>query len=240
MFGFQAVNNSGSVTLNSDYPTLAYSGRGSVVVQNPSVVDRPAVGYFSFGAVRTQIAPPRIFVRFNSGRHASCLIYLAMNGSPGAWYGAWIYAGAQGGGTLPYYVIDYVICETASTTVNDNFGMVIYDSTGKPTYKTEDLPVKYNKFTRTWVSQVINQFNFTYYPAGIAIDNDDFIDISSMNRGPVFLNTSNVAYTGMYIFRGGARTCQLSVSLRVTGGNVNPTGINFSIPICKFPSNIYN
>lgn len=239
MFGFQAINNSGSVTLNSEYPTLVFSERGQVVVQNTSVVDRPAVGSFSFSSPKTSLAPPKVFIRFNSGRHPSCEVYLGMLGSPGNWTGCIMYAGAIGGGTLPRHVIDYVICETATPSVNSDYGMVIYDSSGNPTYKSEDRPVKYNKFTRFWTSSAINQFNFLYSPSGVTIDSDDFMDISSMNRGPSWMSGANVSYTSMQILSGGVRMLRLGIQIRTTGGNINAAGYQFCIPICKFPSDVY-
>lgn len=239
MFGFQAINNAGSVTLNDQFPTLVFSERGQVVVQNTSVVDRPAVGSFSFITAKTNVAPPKIFVRFNSGRHSSCEIYIVMQGGPGNWTGAIVYAGAIGGGTLPRHVIDYVVCDVANQNVTSDYGMVIFNADGVITYKSEDAPVKYSKFTRFWTSTAINQFNFLYTPSGITIDSDDFMDVSSMNRGPSWMNGANVSFTSMQIYSGGVRMLRLGIQIRTSGGNISSAGFQFCIPVCKFPSDVY-
>lgn len=241
MFGFQAINNSGSVTINDNFPLLIFSERGQVVVENTSVVDRPAEGSFLFLRPKKQLSPPKIFVRFNSGRHGSCDVYLAMIGSPGNWTGATIYAGAIGGGILPRHVLDYVVCETTPPDLVDEYGMVIYNSLGQPTYKSEDKLVKYTKFTSSWSSSASDQFTYNYSPIGISIDLDDYIDISSMNRGPAWMNNTYVRFTSMRLLSGGVRVLGLTLQLYSTGGSQgSPSGRKFCIPICKFPNSVYN
>lgn len=247
-FGFEAKNDSGSVTLSDEYPTLVYSHRGQIVVQNTSVVDRPAVGSVGFPAPIQQLAPPKVFIRFNSGRHNSCNVYLAMNGSANNWTGFTIYAGALGGGTLPRHVLDYVVCKLTDNNPASGFGMAIYDSTGKLTYKSQDRPVRYSKFTKSWSYSVTSSLG-TYFanltPVAISIDLDDYYDLSSMNRGSALFTpyegSARMQYVSVQILSGGVRTLQLvqqnSSSLYTTPLEVGNTF--FCIPICKFPTSQY-
>lgn len=242
-FGFEARNDLGSVTLSDEYPTLVYSHRGQIVVENGSVVDRPAVGSVSFPSIIQQVAPPKVFIRFNSGRHNSCNIYLVMNGSANSWTGFTIYAGALGGGTLPRHVLDYVVCKFADGTAPTGFGMAIYDSTGKPTYKTQDRPVRYNKFTKSWSASVgVNNF-YNITPLNVTIELDDYIEVSAINRGNGHMSLSvfTYMYSSVQILSGGVRMLQLVVqnsgSLLSTSLEVGNTF--FCMPICKFPTSQY-
>lgn len=248
-FGFEATNNSGSVLLSDIYPTLVYSHRGQIIVENGSVVDRPAVGSVSFPSAIQQIVPPKIFIRFNSGRHNSCNVYLVMNGSPNNWTGFTMYAGAIGGGTLPRHVLDYVVCKlTDNIPPVSPYGMVIYDSTGKQTYKSEDRPVRYDRFTKSWSLSVTNAGGGIYFtnlnPVGITIVTDDYIELSPMNRGNAHF-TADGNNTGMYtstqLLSGGTRVLQLvmqnSSSLYTQLSEVGNTF--FCMPICKFPTSQY-
>lgn len=246
-FGFEALNNSDSITLSSDYPVLVYSHRGQIVVENTSVVDRPAVGSVGFPSPIQQPTPPKIFIRFNSGRHNSCNIYLVMNGSPNNWTGFTVYAGAIGGGTLPRHVLDYVVCKlTDQNQPTSPFGMVIYDADGNQTYKSEDRLVKYNKFTMAW-SYVWIEGSFSSFsnlrPVGITIENDDYIELSSMNRSNAHLGISDSAgmYLSVQILSGGVRQLVL-VRQYSSLAIVRPQEVGntfFCIPICKFPLSNY-
>lgn len=242
-FGFEAKNNFGDVTLSDEYPTLVYSHRGQIVVENNSVVDRPAVGSASFPSVITQQAPPKIFIRFNSGRHNSCNVYLAMNGSPGSWTGFTIYAGALGGGTLPRHVLDYVVCKLTDNNPATGFGMAIYDSTGKLTYKSADRPVKFTKFTKSWSASYPGGLFFNIVPVGITIEIDDYIEITSINRGNAHqgMRSNTYMYSSLQILSGGTRTLflteQNSSTLLVRPLEVGNTF--FCMPICKFPNSQY-
>lgn len=246
-FGFEARNDLGSVTLSDEYPTLVYSHRGQIIVENGSVVDRPAVGSVSFPFIIQQISPPKVFIRFNSGRHNSCNIYCVMNGSANNWTGFTIYAGALGGGTLPRHVLDYVVCKFTDSTPPTGFGMAIYDSTGKPTYKNQDRAVRYSKFTKSWslstiISGGIYFANLT--PSNITIELDDYIDISSMNRGNghfTIQGNGTMQYSTAQILTGGTRVLilvqQNSSSLYSASLEVGNTF--FCMPICKFPTSQY-
>jgi hypothetical protein len=242
MFGFQAKNDQGSITISDQFPNLIYSERGQIVVQNTSVVDRPAVGSVTFTNPVTQAAPPIIFIRFNSGRHGSCTIYLQMNGTPGNWTGMTIRAAAIGGGTLPRHVLDYVVCRTANTSPASGYGMAVYDSNGNPTYKSQDVHVKYSKFTKSWTRSG-TEFFVILTANSISIEDDDYIEVSSMNRGNANMSLfPNYMYSSLDLLTGGTRVCRLIIQNSVTQGSGGPMEANstfFCMPICKFPQSVY-
>ncbi len=245
-FGFEARNNSEAVLLSSSYPVLVYSHRGQIVVQNTSVVDRPAVGSVAFPSPIQQVPPPKIFLRFNTGRHNTCNIYLSMNGSANNWTGFTLYAGAIGGGTLPRHVFDYVICKLTDPTPPTGFGMAIYDASGNPTYKSQDRLVRYNKFTSSW-SHTDFESGFQVFqnlrPIGITIASDDYVELSSMNRCNAHFGAYNPysTYYSTQVLSGGTRVLWLvrqnsssSITFPLEIGNTL-----FCIPICKFPVSDY-
>jgi len=238
MFGFQAKNDQDSITISDQFPNLVYSERGQIVVQNTSVVDRPAVGSVTFTNPVTQVAPPSIFVRFNSGRHGSCTIYLQMNGTPGNWTGMTIRAAAIGGGTLPRHVLDYVVCRTTNTSPASGYGMAVYDSDGNPTYKSQDVHVKYSKFTKSWVGSV-SGFFIVLTPVNISIEEDDYIEVSSMNRGNA--NMYLDMYTSLDLLTRGVRECRLITQVSTVGAPypMEANSTFFCMPICKFPQSVY-
>lgn len=242
MFGFQAINDSGSLTISDNFPNLVFQERGQIVVENGSVVDRPAYGVSYFYSPVTTSAPPNIFVRFNSGRHGSCNIYMSMIGSSGNWSGFSVWASAIGGAVLPRHVLDYVVCKSTDNNTPTGFGLAVYDSSGRPTYKSQDKSVKFTKFTKSWYRSDIGGQFVNLFPSGIAIDSDDYIDISSMNRGNVHMPLSRVQYTSLRILSDGVRSLSLVSQNAVSLGVAGPQQVgttNFCIPICKFPENIY-
>lgn len=243
MFGFQATNELGSLTISDNFPNLVFQERGQIIVRNTSVTDRPAYGVSYFNQPVTQQSPPNIFIRFNSGNHETCNIYMSMLGSPGNWIGFAVWAGAIGGTTLPRHVLDYVLCKFTDSKPATGFGMVVYDSQGNQTYKSEDKSVKFSKFTKSWFRNDNGGEFVNIFPLGITIENDDYIDISSMNRGNVHMSLQRTQFTSVRILSGGVRTLALvsqnTVSLGI-GGPKQLASTNFCIPICKFPIEIYS
>lgn len=242
MFGFEAINNQGSVTISDQFPNLVYSERGQVIVQNTSVVDRPAVGVVTFESAVRQTAPPTIFVRFNSGRHPQCSIYLEMRGSAGNWTGFVIRAAAIGGTVLPRHVLDYVVCRITTNTNPSGYGLAVYDSSGVPTYKSQDVHVKYSKFTKSW-SKSGTSFFLVLTPDGISIANDDYIEISSINRGNALMGLErDYMFSNVDLFRDNSRVLRLITQNSTELGFGGPTDVDscfFCIAICKFPTSIY-
>lgn len=242
MFGFQAINDAGSITISDQYPNLVYSERGQIVVQNSSVVDRPAVGSVTFSKPVLQSAPPSVFVRFNSGRHSSCTIYLQMLGSPGNWTGMTIRAAAIGGGVLPRHVLDYVICKFTTPEEPTGFGLAVYDGNGAPTYKSQDAAVKYTKFTKSWSRSGTANF-VILTPSGISIEIDDYIEISSINRGNAHQPLlQNYQYSSLDLLTDDIRVLRLITQNSIQIGVGGPTQVGstfFCIPIAKFPISVY-
>ncbi|WP_152987217.1 hypothetical protein [Pseudomonas sp. TTU2014-080ASC] len=243
MFGFQALNDNSSVTISDQYPVLVYSQRGQIVVQNTSVVDREAVGVAMFATPIQQTAPPRLFLRFNSGRHDSCVIYLDMIGSAGNWTGFRVRSGAIGGNTLPRHVFDYVACRYSTPTAPTGYGIAVYNASGVPVYKSSDRVVKYTKFTKAWYRNGNGGMFLNLYPSGITIEDDDYIDTSPFNRGNAHMRIDDLQFTSMRMLSGGQRTLalvsQCSISISALGGPQEVGSTYFCLPICKFPISQY-
>jgi hypothetical protein len=244
MFGLKVINNQESVLVSDNSPVLVYSQRGQIVVQNTSVVDRPAVGTVVFATPVTQTLPPRVFIRFASGRHSSCSIYMTMNGSAGNWTGMTIRAGALGGSTLPRHVLDYVVCVYSLSNNLPSYGMVVFNADGVPVYRSDDRVVRFSKFTKSWTEQNSGSYHLNYLPSNITIDEDDFIEISQMNRGNANMNLFggiDLMFTSMSILSNSVRTLRLVIQFTTQNRNGQRElgSTLFCIPICKFPITDY-
>lgn len=210
-----------------------------MVVSNGRVVDRPAVGSISFSAPIPTDAPPRLFVRLASSRHESMEMYVVINGRAGAWTGFTIYAPAQGGRTLPQYVLDYVIARSSFRKPKRDWVFQLLDEKGNTVFCDEEILVRFSRFTKKWTmarEMSGNGYTYTTFYSGMIIEADDFIDVTFFNRGIVTQTTGRLDFTGVRIYNGSARVFQLQAQC----GNetVRPLGIaemNFCTPICKFP-----
>lgn len=239
MIGFEALNLQNSVTISSANRPLVYSHRGQVVVANGSVVDRPAVGSISFPAPIPTAAPPRLFVRVASSRHSSMEMYVVINGSSGAWTGFTIYAAAQGGGTLPQYILDYVIARPSFREPKGDWVFQLLDENGATVFCNEEILVRFSRFTKKWsLTQSGASGSGAYYTfySGMTIDPDDFIDVTFFNRGIVAQTIEGLMFTGARLYSGSTRVLALQTQCSLnTSRPTLPSGMNFCTPICKFP-----
>lgn len=241
-FGFEAVNNEESVIISSVSRPLIYHYRSQISASN-SVVDRPASGTASFPVVTTQ-APPRIFIRVNSTRHSSVSCYVTVNGSPGNWGSFSVFVAAQGGGTLPLYVFDFVVCLPSGgswTDVTEGYGMVIYSENGTPIFNHKQRIVKFSKFTKNWTygKSGLNPSYHTLY-SNISIDIDDYIDVTYFNRGVVLQQVVNVMFVGLVLMSSGTRVLWMQTQATNATDNIQDVAVsNYSTPICKFPTSRY-
>lgn len=237
-FGFEAINDNSSVIVSSESRPLVYVSRGQVSITN-SVVDRPASGSAGFPAISTQ-APPRVFVRLNSSRHSSMACYITINGSPGNWTSFTIYAAAQGGGTLPLYVVDYVLCVPSGgigTDLTSGYGMVLYGEDGQAVFNHTQRIVKFSKFTKTWTySKSGSNPTFHTLNSNVTIDLDDYIDITYFNRGTVLQQVVNIMFTGLVLYSSSTRVLRMQTQATNFTDEILDVGIsNYCTPICKFP-----
>lgn len=243
MFGFEAINNDNSVIVSNTNSHLIFSERGTVDVRNNSVVDRPAVGTATFTTPVLTIAPPKVFARLVSSRHSSMTIYTALIGSPGNWTGFRIYAAARGGGILPLYVVDWVCCKNFDRPTTADYGFALYDENGVEIFSSDKKLVKYSKFTKSWtVARTLSGslFYYTWTPTDILISPDDYIDITSINRGMVSQFVDLKQFTSLIIYRDNSPTLLLQTQAGTSQSSPQQTDIRkFCMPICKFPTSIY-
>lgn len=210
-----------------------------MVVSNGSVVDRPAVGSISFPAPVPTSAPPRLFVRFDSSRHGSMEMYVVINGRAGAWTGFTIYAAAQGGGTLPQYVLDYVIARPSFREPKGDWVFQLLDDKGQTVFCNEEILVRFSRFTKKWTFSGGwggGQGYYHTFNSGLLIESDDFIDVTFFNRGLVMQTSRAMMFTGVVLYTGNARVFRLQT--QCSNSTTRPIGIaafNFCTPICKFP-----
>lgn len=241
-FGFEAINNGNSVLISDFQNHLHFSERGVMTV-TASRVDVAATGVVTFATNVLTQAPPKIFVRLISSAHSSMNLYTVMIGAPGNWTGFRIYAGAQGGGTLPNYQIDWVCCKNFDRDTTQTYGMTIYDANGNTIFTSDKKLVKYSKFTKDWTVQrtfANARYFFTYFPTNITIDNDDYIDISSINRGRVNQLVDGLEFTSMVIYSASTRVLRLQTqSVYDQSSPQQMSTRKFCIPICKFPSSVF-
>lgn len=241
MFGLDVLNNANSTLISSNSRPMIFSERGFVSVTNSSVVDRPAYGSVVFSIPVLTQAPPCVFIRLDSSRHSSLSLYVIMTGVPFNWTGFIIVASAQGGGVLPLYVLEYVVTKNFDLGEATGYGLMLYNEYGVPIFRHDRKLVKYSKFTKKWtLTQTVPGYTFFTFSSNLTIDADDFIDVSSINRGIVHQAVVNKMFTSLSIYEGSQRVLKLQT--QSAAGASNPQNIpamNFCIPVCKFPSSVY-
>lgn len=244
MFGFEAINLGGSVIISPSNTHLAFVERGTISVLNNSVVDRPAVGSAAFMKPITSKEPPQVFVRLQSSRHSGLEAYMRIDGSPGNWTGFTMWASAFGGSTLPLYVLEFCVCANVSSAPASGFGMSVFDADGKPVFSSTDKLVKFSKFTKKWsitISGAAGGYAYFTFTPDIQIESDDFINISSVNKGTVNQYLYQAMFHSIRLYRNNERLLNL-----VTQGSYwytvpgNVGNMRFCIPVCKFPAEIYH
>lgn len=241
MFGFEARNGAGSVLISDSKRHLTYKERGQLVVSN-SVIDRPSTNTFAFTSPVTTTEPPTVFMRVNESRHDSVSMYVALVGSPGNWTGVKVIVAASGGSVAPRYVFDIVIGHFKSSEgVVSDFGMVIYGESGEQVFSDKDRLVTYSKFTKKWTASVTGSYpNYAYYSLtpDVIIEDDDYVDVSSLNRGGIFQYLDGTMYTSVNLRQGGVNTLRLTTQCNLqyaTTASVAYSNLRFCMAVCKFP-----
>lgn len=242
-YGFQALNNSGSVTISTQFKPLVFHLRGTVNVTS-EYTNRPGYGTVTLTTPVTTPEPPSLFVRYVSGLHPSISVYFTWLGGPGNWTGFRITSAAFGGRVLQNHLLEWVVCKFTNTSPASGYGLQLYDSDSQPIYGTHEKLVKYSKFTKSWSLDASSYGYLSYIASGISIDPEDFVSVASFDRGLVWhVADSNTQYAGLALYRNNQRTLEIQVQLNYPAGRKYPVptrdGLYFSMPICKFPSGVF-
>ncbi|WP_367604055.1 hypothetical protein AB1N69_10920 [Pseudomonas asiatica] len=238
-YGFQAVNDYGSVTISSTYKLMVFSERGLVTITS-SYIDRGGQGQASFAKpILTQEAP-QIFVRVQSASHGSLGLYCTILGAPGNWTGVRIDTAATGSSPLQNFVLEFVVCKFTDAVQNSGYGMNIWDENGFPVFSASDKVVRYSKFAINW-TMVTDASTVRTFAPDVSIDADDFICVSAMDRGVNWF-TDNAQFAAFNVWANWAPNLYLYCQRVTAGGYWYWQGMNntqFAVPVCKFPSDRY-
>ena len=240
-FGFSAVNDSDSVMVSDTHQHLVFERRGTLTVSG-GTINKQHSAAITFPTAITTTPPPKIFLKVQSSSHASITMYCVLLGSPGNWTGFRIYCAAAGTAPAPNYVFQYVVCKFVNSAPSSGFGMVIYDAAGQPVFRHDAKLVKYSKFTKTWTytRTLSGAWFYTFFPSGITITPDDFIDVSSINRGCVIMEVYGIQYTSLRIWRSSAPVLQLVAQANSSQSDPQyVSSMRFCMAICQFPSDVY-
>lgn len=237
-YGLSVTNNGGSVVISSEYKTLVFSQRGEFRITS-RYTDREGYGSVTFSKVITTQEPPQVFVRTTRASHSSLTFYTRMLGGAGAWTGFDVFSAASGAPLQDHY-LQYVACKFSDSRSVDRYGLEIYDETGDIVYTSSDRVVRYGKFTKDWdYSPPTGYGVVAVYHSRVAPDPDDFISISSVDRGNAWF-CGSVNYAGLRVVSGGVQSVKIVTNKsRVNTDIQNFPGPSFSIPVCKFPIERY-
>ncbi len=235
-FGLSVTNDFGSVIISSDYKVLVFSERGTFSIKSTNT-DVEGSGSVTFNKpIRTQ-EPPQIFVRFVSGVHNTLSFYTGLFGGPGNWTGFLVVSAVRGNPNLQNYTLEYVSCMYSNLKSTSDYGLELFDYQGNPIYTSSDNVVRFSKFSKNWT---LTQGDFIdIYDSGLTIDDDDFISISSIDRGVSWF-AGHSKYAGLTILSNGVR--MLRINNNIIAGDWYYQGTNntcLAIPVCKFPSSRY-
>ncbi|MDC3735397.1 hypothetical protein KDL27_06340 [Pseudomonas syringae pv. syringae] len=238
-YGFSAVNGSSSVIISSKYKVLVFSERGQFSITS-QYTDKEGFGSVVFTRPVLTQEPPQIFVRHISGSHPSLGVYTTMSGSPGNWTGFLVTSAVRPGGTLQNYSMEFVSCKFADQPSSQVYGMNIRDEGGRIVFSSSDKIVRYSKFAKGWTLQKGDLVDI--YNSNLTIDADDFVCISSIDRGVMWF-ADGVQFAGLTLLANGVPVLQINAQI-AGGGYWYYQGVNetsFAIPVCKFPvSRYYN
>ncbi|MDH2244909.1 hypothetical protein N5J76_02875 [Pseudomonas sp. GD03855] len=241
-YGFEATNNSGTVTISGATRLLVFSERGTVRTTS-SNSDRPGYGAVTLAKPIKTTATPEIFVRVATHNRTAVSIYFTFIGQPGNWTGFKITVAAGATNNLIDHTFEYVACKYSDSPGSEDYGLELYnaDGSGEVIFNSTDSPVIFSRFSKRWQWQSISTSSVDIYASGITIDADDFIGVSGFDRGLVFFG--NAEYAGLRLISSNARVLQITVNKRVNEQHQDPLigrAFNFCAPICKFPASIYH
>lgn len=236
-YGISVSNAYNSVVITSQFKLLVFSERGTFQIRS-QYTDREGRGTVTFVKPIVTQETPQIFLRYVSGVHDSLGLYTTVLGSPGNWTGFTVTSAVRGGSSLQNYTIEYVSCKYADQRSTTPFGMEIWDASGNIVFSASDRVVRYGKFTKAWT--LTSGSSVDIYSSNLSIEADDFICVSSIDRGVMWF-ADGAAYVGLNLLTAGVRVLNISAQ-RAAGGFFYYQGVNgqnFCIPVCKFPSSRY-
>lgn len=235
-FGLSVTNDYGSIIISSGYKIMVFSERGTFNITS-QYTNKEGQGSVSFTkTIRTQ-EPPQVFVRFVSGVHDDLAIFTILSGGPGSWTGFRVVSAVRGNPNLQNYTLEYVSCMYSNLKSTSDYGLELFDYQGNTIYTSSDNVVRFSKFSKNWTLTQGNQVD--YYDSGISIDADDFISISSIDRGVGWF-TGHANYAGLTLLASGVR--MLRIVNNIVAGAWYYQGTNntcLAIPVCKFPAARY-
>lgn len=237
-YGFSAINNQLSVVISNKYKVLVFSERSQFNIRS-SKTDANGYGAATFAKVVRSQEAPQIFVRVVSASHPNLGLYITILGSPGAWTGFRVTSAARGGSTLQNYVVEFVVCKFTDSYNLQVYGSEVRGENNEPVYSSADKVVKFSRFTKVWTK--LNGSGVDEYKSNMVIEGDDFVSISSFDRGVSWF-MRGARYAGLTILDAGAPALIIFVTKDTSMGPWFWQGINntnFSIPICKFPPSRY-
>ena len=242
-YGLSVTNDYGSVIISSSYKVLVFSERGLFQITS-RYSDREGAGEVTFAKPVLTQEPPQVFVRHIKGKHNGLAVYTTLRGSAGNWTGFKV-TSAAAGGDLQNHSMEYVTCKYSDKSSTDVYGLEVYDEQGKIAFTSSDRVVKYNKFTRNWRWQQFGgRSPLQVFHSDLAIDADDCISISSIDRG-VSWYMDGVDYAGLRLLDGGKPVLAMTINAEVDQNQYGgywyqgTNGTSFSIPVCKFPIEKY-
>ena len=236
-YGLSVTNNSGSVVISSEYKVMVFSERGQYRVTS-RYTDQPGGGSVVFTKPITTNEAPQVFSRHISGVHPSMSVYITLTGGPGNWTGFNLTSATLGGSTVQNFLMEYVACKFSNMKSSQDYGLQINDYLGNPIFSAADRVVRYGKYTKKWT--FTNGTNVIFYNSNLTIDANDFICLSSFDRGVSWVIDRN-AFAGLRVLEGGVQVLRMNINTRDLGNwyyqQEAPT--NFAIPVCKFPVERY-
>ncbi|WP_432755574.1 hypothetical protein [Pseudomonas sp. WMBT8] len=236
-YGFVAVNDHGSVSISSVYKVLVFSERGQFRIQS-RYTDKEGKGQFTFAKPIRTVEPPQIFLRTISASHASLGLYTSIEGSSGNWTGFHVTSAVRGGSVLQDYLMEFVSCKYSDQGSSSEYGLEVRDAQNRIMFVSSDRVVRYGKFSKSWT---VGRGRFVdIYYSDLTVDADDFISVSSLDRGIMwFANDSK--YAGITILEGGVPVLQIFNQRHYLERFYwqGSDGFCLSIPVCKFPIERY-
>lgn len=237
-YGFSAINDFSSFIISSTYKVLVFSERGSFSIQSRNT-DRPGYGAVNFAKTILTQEAPQVFIRLVAASHGDLGLYITMQGGPGGWTGFKVVSAVRGGSTLQNYALEYVVCKFADQSSTQPYALDIRGPNNEVVFSSQDKAVRYGRFAKNWSKYI--GVNVDVYDSGVVLEADDFVCISSIDRGVNWFAKGS-RYAGLTIYDEGVRALKMFNDKITAGGYWYWQGVNetcFTIPICKFPVGRY-
>lgn len=236
-YGLSVTNDKGSVIISSEYKVMVFSERGQYRITSRHT-DAVGTATVVFSTSITTTEPPQVFTRYVSGLHPSMSVYISLTGGPGNWTGFNLISAALGGRVTQNFLMDYVVCKFSNKNNPQPYGLQINDYQGNPVYSSSDRVVRYNKYAKNWT--FTNGTTVIFYNSDVTVENDEFICLSSFDRGVTWY-IGRSAFAGLRILEGGRQVLRMNINKLDRGSwwyqQDQPT--KFVIPVCKFPIERY-